>query len=81
MKSVLIAATFAIAFAASPAFADCAGDITKIEEAMKTTKLDDANMKTATDSLTKAKAAADAKDEASCTASTDELMKMLGMTG
>jgi opacity protein-like surface antigen len=81
MKSILIAATMAMAFAAGPAFADCAGDITKIEEAMKTTKLDEAGMKTATDNLTKAKAAADAKDEATCTTTTAEMMKMLGMTG
>jgi opacity protein-like surface antigen len=81
MKSVLIAATLALAFAAAPAFADCAGDITKIEEAMKTTKLDEAGMKAAMDNLTKAKAAAEAKDETSCTTSTAELMKMMGMTG
>jgi hypothetical protein len=81
MKSILIAATMVMAFAAGPAFADCAGDITKIEEAMKTTKLDEAGMKTATDNLTKAKAAADAKDEATCTTTTAEMMKMLGMTG
>jgi hypothetical protein len=80
MKTVLIAATLAMAFAAGPAFADCAGDITKIEDAMKTMKLDEAGMKAATDSLTKAKAAAEAKDEASCSTNTAELMKMLGMT-
>jgi hypothetical protein len=81
MKSVLIATTVFFTFAAVPAFADCAGDITKIEEAMKTTKLDEAGMKTATDSLTKAKAASEAKDEAACTVVTGDLMKMLGMTG
>jgi hypothetical protein len=81
MKSILIAAAMVMAFAAGPAFADCAGDITKIEEAMKTTKLDEAGMKTATDNLTKAKAAAEAKDEATCTTTTAEMMKMLGMTG
>jgi hypothetical protein len=81
MKSVLIAASVFFAFAAAPAFADCAADITKIEEAMKTTKLDEAGMKTATDSLTKAKAASDAKDESACTVMTGDLMKMLGMTG
>lgn len=81
MKSVLIAATLVMAFAAGPAFADCVGDLTKIEEAMKTTKLDEAGMKTAADSLTKAKAAAEAKDEAACTTTTAELMKMLGIAG
>jgi hypothetical protein len=81
MKTVLIAATLAFAFAAGPAFADCAGDLAKIDEAMKTVKLDDAGMQKATDSLTKAKAASEAKDEATCTASTEELKKMLGLTG
>lgn len=81
MKSVLIAATAFLTFAAAPAFADCAGDITKIEEAMKTTKLDEAGMKTATDTMTKAKAASEAKDESACTTATGDLMKMLGMTG
>jgi opacity protein-like surface antigen len=81
MKSILIAATLALAFATSPAFADCAGDLAKIDEAMKTVKLDEAGMKKATDSLTKAKAASEAKDEASCTTETAELMKMLGMAG
>jgi hypothetical protein len=81
MKTVLIAATLAFAFAAGPAFADCASDLTKIDEAMKTVKLDDAGMQKATESLTKAKAAADAKDEAACTTNTAELMKMLGMPG
>jgi hypothetical protein len=38
-------------------------------------------MKSATDSLTKAKAAAEAKDEATCTTTTAELMKMLGIAG
>jgi hypothetical protein len=81
MKSVLIAATFAFAFAAGPAFADCASDLVKIDEAMKTVKLDEAGMKKATDSLTKAKVASDAKDEAACTTETSELMKMLGVVG
>ncbi len=80
MKSVLIAATVAMAFAAGPAFADCVGDIAKIDEAMKTTKLDDAGMKKAKDMLDKAMAASVAKDEATCTNNTGELMKMLGIT-
>lgn len=81
MKSVLIAATLVMAFAAGPAFADCAGDIAKIEEAMKTTKLDEAGMKTAKETMDKAMAASVAKDEAACTTNTAELMKMLGVTG
>lgn len=80
MKSVLIAATLAMAFAAGPAFADCVGDISKIDEAMKTTKLDDAGKTKAKELLDKAMAASVAKDEAACTTNTGELMKMLGMT-
>jgi opacity protein-like surface antigen len=79
MKSVLIATVLTLSFAAAPAFADCVGDIKRIEDAMKTTTLDEAGMKSATDNLTKAKAAAEAKDEKACTTSTAELMKMLGL--
>jgi opacity protein-like surface antigen len=81
MKNVLIAASLALAFAAAPAFADCASDIAKIEEAMKTTTLDEAGTKLAKETLDKAMAASVAKDEAACTVNTAELMKMLGMTG
>jgi hypothetical protein len=79
MKTVLVAAALALSSAAAPAYADCVSDIQKIEDAMKTTTLDEAGMKSATDNLTKAKAAADAKDEKACMTSTSELMKMLGL--
>ncbi len=84
MKRIFIAAGFATAlFTASaivaPAFADCAGDMAKITDAMKAAKLDDAGTAKAKDLMTKATAAQTAKDEAACTASTAELMKMMGL--
>ncbi len=79
MKQKLIAAIFVMAFAAGPALADCAGDLAKIDEAMKATKLDEASTARATELLTQAKAASDAADEAACTASTKEILTMLGM--
>jgi hypothetical protein len=79
MKKTIIAAVFASAFAVGPALADCAGDLAKIDEAMKTATLDEASKAKAMETVTKAKAAMDAKDEATCTASTKEVLTMLGM--
>ena len=79
MKMKIIAAAFAATLFASPAFADCATDLTKVEEAMKTIKLDEANTAKAKELMDKAVAARDAKDEATCGASTKELMTMVGL--
>ena len=79
MKRILIAASLATALFAAPAFADCAGDMTKINDAMKTMKLDDAGTAKAKDLMAKATKASDAKDETACTAATGELMTMLGL--
>lgn len=79
MKTTLIAATVGLALFAAPAFADCAGDMAKITEAMKTVKLDDANGAKAKELMDKANAASTAKDEAGCTAATGEVLKLLGM--
>ena len=79
MKTTFIAAAIGLALFAAPAFADCAGDMAKITEAMKTVKLDDANNAKAKDLMDKATAASGGKDEAACTAATGELMKMLNM--
>ena len=79
MKMFLTAAALATALLAGPAFADCASDMTKAEEAMKTVTLDDANMAKAKELTDKAKAAGDAKDEAACTAATTELLALLGV--
>jgi hypothetical protein len=79
MKMKIIAATFAATLFAAPAFADCAADLTKVEEAMKTITLDEANTNKAKELMDKAVAARDAKDEAACTTSTTELMTMVGL--
>jgi hypothetical protein len=79
MKTTLIAAAFATALFAAPAFADCAADLTKVDEAMKTMKLDDATGAKAKELMDKAKAAMDAKDEATCATSAKELMTLVGL--
>jgi hypothetical protein len=79
MKATIMGAAIALAFAASPVLADCAADLTKIDEAMKTATLDDAAKTKAEDLLTKARAARDASDEAACSTSAKEVLTMLGM--
>jgi hypothetical protein len=79
MKTKIIAAAFAATLFATPALADCAADLTKVEEAMKTVKLDEANTAKAKELMDKAVAARDAKDEATCAANSAELLKMVGM--
>ena len=79
MKTTLIiAATLSLLFAA-PAFADCAADLAKIDDTMKTVKLDEANATKVKDLLDKAKAAQAASDEATCSASAKEVMTLVGM--
>ena len=80
MKMTFIAATLASTFLAAPSFADCAADITKVEEAMKTMKLDEANTTKAKELMDKAVAARDAKDEAACTTSATELKTLVGLS-
>jgi hypothetical protein len=79
MKRILIAASVASALFAAPAFADCAGDMNKITDAMKTMKMDEAGTTKANELMDKAKKAGDIKDEAACTSATTELMTMLGL--
>lgn len=79
MKTTLIAAAVGLTLFAAPAFADCAGDMAKITEAMKTVKLDDAGNAKAKELMDTATVAGGKKDEAACTAATGELMKLMGM--
>ncbi len=79
MKATLIGTALFIAATVSPAFADCAADLTKIDEAMKAATLDEASMTKAKETLDKAKAAQTANDEAACTTSAKEVLAMLGM--
>jgi hypothetical protein len=80
MKMTMIAAAFATSLFAAPAFADCAADLTRVEEAMKTVKLDEAMTTKAKALMEKAVAARDAKDEAACTTSTIELKSLVGLS-
>jgi hypothetical protein len=79
MKMTFVAAALATTLFAAPAFADCAADITAVEEAMKTMKLDEANAAKAKELMDKAVAARDAKDEAACTAAATELKTLAGL--
>jgi hypothetical protein len=79
MKMTFIAAAFATTFLAAPAFADCAADLTKVEEAMKTLKLDETASAKAKELMDKAVAARDAKDEAGCTTAAMELKTLAGV--
>ena len=80
MKLSLIAAAFAATtLLAAPAFADCAEDLTKVEAAMKTVKLDEANTTKAKELMDKAVAARDAKDEATCATNSKDLLTIFGM--
>jgi hypothetical protein len=78
MKMTFIATAFAATLFAGPAFADCATDLMKVEEAMKTVKLDETSTAKAKELMEKAVAARDAKDEAGCAASTAELKTLTG---
>jgi hypothetical protein len=77
--TVLAAALAATTLLAAPAFADCAEDLTKATEAMKTAKLDEASTAKAKDLMDKATAAQAAKDEATCTTNSKELLTLFGM--
>jgi hypothetical protein len=79
MKMTFIAAAFATTMLAAPAFADCAEDLTKIEDAMKTVTLDEANTAKAKELMDKAVAARDSKDETTCSASVTELKTLVGL--
>ena len=79
MNRFLIATAFATTLFAAPAFADCAADMTKITDAMKTAKMDDAQTKSSKDMMDKAMAAQTAKDEKACTDQTTQLKTMLNI--
>jgi hypothetical protein len=80
MKKFFTIAVLATGLAATPALADCAGDMAKIEEAMKTAKMDEANMAKAKELWDKAAAANTASDWEACTAATKELMPIVGLS-
>ncbi len=78
MKRILIASAIATTLFAAPAFADCAADFAKVQDAMKSVKMDDKTAAAAKDLSAKITDAIAKKDEAACTASLGDLMK-LGM--
>lgn len=80
MKPFLAIAAIALGLGATPAFADCASDLTKINDAMAKVQLDEATGAKAKELMDKAMTAQAAKDEATCTAATKELMPMVGVT-
>ncbi len=77
MNKFLIASAIATSLFAAPAFADCAADLAKAQDMMKTAKMDDKAMAAAKDAMTKAMDASTKKDEAACTAAVADLMKMM----
>jgi hypothetical protein len=79
LSAAVIAAAITTGLVATPAFADCAGDITKINEAMTKAQLDEANTAKAKELMDKATAAQAANDEANCVAATKELMPLVGL--
>jgi hypothetical protein len=79
MKKFFTIAVLATGLAATPALADCAGDMGKITEAMKTAQLDEANTAKAKELWDKAAAAQTASDWDACTAATKELMPIVGV--
>lgn len=80
MKTYLATAAIALGLAATPALADCASDLSKINDAMAKVQLDEATSAKAKELMDKATAAQAAKDEATCTTATKELMPLVGVT-
>lgn len=80
MKTILAATATSLFLLASPSFADCSADVTKISDAMATLKLDETVTAKAKELMDKATAAGAAKDEAACLAATTELSALVGLT-
>ena len=76
MNRILIASALATALFAAPAFADCAADFAKAQDAMKTVKMDDKATAMAKDLTAKITDAISKKDEAACTATLADYAKM-----
>ena len=77
MNRILIASAIATSLFAAPAFADCAADLAKAQDTLKTAKLDDKATASVKDLVAKATDAATKKDEAACAASVAELVKLI----
>jgi hypothetical protein len=77
MNRILIASAIATSLFAAPAFADCAADLAKAQDTLKTAKLDDKATASVKDLVAKATDAATKKDEAACAAAVAELVKLI----
>ena len=73
MKPLLIAAALGTCLFAVPAFADCAADYAKAQDAMKSMKMDDATTAMVKDQTAKITDAMTKKDEAACTVAVADL--------
>lgn len=76
MNRILIASALATALFAAPAFADCAADFAKAQDAMKAVKMDDKATAMAKDLTAKITDAVAKKDEATCTAALADYAKL-----
>ena len=72
----MIASAIATTLFAAPAFADCAADFAKVQDAMKAVKMDDKTTAAAKDITAKITGAITKKDEVACAASLADLAKL-----
>jgi hypothetical protein len=79
MKVTLTIAAITTLMLASPALADCASDLTKIDEAMKTATVDEATMAKLKPAVDAAKAAQTANDMKACETAAMEAKTLLGL--
>ena len=77
MNRILIASALATTLLAAPAFADCAADFAKAQDAMKTVKMDEKATAIAKDLTAKVTDAMAKKDEAGCVAAMADISKMM----
>lgn len=75
LKQTIMASGLLIGFAA-PAFADCASDISKVEQALATAQVSDAEKMAIQETLDKAKTAG---DPAACEATLADIKQALNM--
>ena len=76
---ILFASVAALALLVTPALADCAASLTKIEEAMKTATVDDATKANVQTLASEAKTANDNGDAAGCETKATQALALLGM--
>lgn len=80
MKKLALACVIAVGLASPVMAGQCPMDLSKIESAMKTAKLDDATKKKVTELFNKGKAEHDAGKHAESVATLAEAKKILGIS-